>query len=137
MAEHPDVLSTLLNEFGDEQQKVFIRNFQLYTKLGDSNDFVIPVDAEVVRLVGYARKDRVITVMRQALLENRDYKVVERTPANGGRSTRGYVLTPNGFKHLCMVADTANGKTVREYYCAMMPFMMKMIRERTQTRPTS
>jgi len=56
-------------------------------------------------------------MVRKKLEDNIHYKVFLRTQENplGGRPTQEYLLTPNGFKQLCMAATRPRPRQVREY----------------------
>ena len=127
-----DLLALLRRRLSGEQQQLFLSSFAAYVQSDPENDFVIPLGADTVKWLGYRRKDVVVRALQKALKEGTDYRVFHFPAENplGGRPTQEYLLTPNGFKQLCMVADTTKARQVREYYIAMESVVFQWTRQR-------
>lgn len=87
-----------------------------------------PVDFDIAwTMAGYSRKDhakRRLTNQSSYLVINEDYQVDKGSvllPRSGestifGRSSDRVVMTCDAFKHFCLMAQTAKGREIRQYF---------------------
>jgi hypothetical protein len=122
---------------------------QAYVTCDVSNDFVIDLDI-VFKAIGFTRKDNAKRIVMKNLKEGIDFQIAgvqqERekrwgfphlggkptSPSVGGRPSETVMLTVNGFKQICMMAETAQGRKVREYYLQLEMTMYKYFMQRQE-----
>lgn len=79
-----------------------------------------PVDlSRAWKWIGYTRKDTAKSALLTAgFIAEVDFRVFRNTPENskGGRPSEKIMLTVDCFKSFCMMAGTAQGRKVREYF---------------------
>jgi hypothetical protein len=129
-----DLLALLRERLNGEQRQMFVQSYAAYLEHDPRRDFVVPVDDALVRWLGYKRKDHVVRLIGKCLASGTDF-AHEVSPTKGenplgGRPTQDYLLTVHGFKQLCMAADTAKSREVREYYLAMEGVMLEHTRRK-------
>jgi phage anti-repressor protein len=66
--------------------------------------------------IGYSRKDNALKKLKNNFIAGKDFSSIRRTTPQGGHPTDQYLLTTDCFKCLAMMAGTAKGKEVREYF---------------------
>ena len=97
-----------------------------------------PVDfANVWGLLGYSRKDNAIRALRHYCTEGVDFVVSLFNEENSeGRPSQTFRLSIDAFKSFCMVADTGEGREVREYFIEIEKAYRKTL-ERQFSAPAS
>lgn len=147
----------LLEAFTSDEERQFVVAFQMYLNHADhSNTFVISLD-DVWKWVGFSRKDpakRVLIQKHQVgvdfcietpqnIIENNQsmkalHQDVERFQSNstdiqnGGHNKEIIRMTIDSFKNLCMMANTEQGKRVRQYYIKMEKVMHDFIKRENE-----
>lgn len=99
--------------------KTFIKDFFNIAKESyDDDDMVIKFDI-VVKWLG-VQKNHLARLLFSKFEKNYDYTLTKIKVHNKKRSGANYVnkilLTPDCFKELCMISQTAKAKQVRKYY---------------------
>jgi phage anti-repressor protein len=115
-----DLMVLLRNKLTTRKQQLFLESFAVYLKYNDAEDFVIDL-SDVFQTVGFTRKDNAMTLIKKKLIEDVDYKsfLLRRENLHGGRPAMQVMLTVNGFKQMCMLANTDAARQVRDYYISM------------------
>jgi phage anti-repressor protein len=76
-----------------------------------------PVDFDDAwQWIEYRRKDFALKRLKNNFLQGKDFSSIRRETPQGGRPSDQYLLTTDCFKCLAMMAGTAKGKEVREYF---------------------
>jgi hypothetical protein len=127
------LLALLRKELSGEEQQMFVTSFSQFLQCNPRKDFKINLD-DVYEWVGFTRKDNAKRAVCKYLPETQ-YQVLllpaeEQTDdGRGGRNRETVMLTVNGFKQLCMCANTDKGRRVREYYINMESIMLEYVRQ--------
>lgn len=75
-----------------------------------------PVDFDTAwQIAGYARKD-IAKRKLDKLIEGSDFSTDKRKNGQRGRSREIINLTCDAFKHFCLLAETEQGKEIRQYF---------------------
>jgi len=83
-------------------------------KAGDK--FPVPFDT-AWGVAGYARKDNAKRVLIRSLAKGEQYISSDlRKTLQGGRPSELIDLSIDGFKHFCLMAETVEGKQIRQYF---------------------
>ena len=131
-----EMLTMLRERFTGEEQEMFIDSFKMYMQYTD-DDFVIDLD-NVWEWLGFSQKGGLKKVLLKHLTVDVHYKINARgfaiTEENandnggalqfgktvlGGQNKETLLLTIDGFKQLCMSANTPKAMRVRMYYINM------------------
>jgi len=130
-----DMLNT---EFTEDDQKIFLQNFQGF--LNKDDQFIINIEF-VYKWIGFTRKDNTKRLLEKHFIQNIDYicnndivflSKEENYKNKEGRPNEIILMTPNTFKQLCILANTEKGKKVRLYYIKMENIVMKYLKEKNK-----
>lgn len=83
----------------------------------DGEKFPVPFDM-AWSIAGYSRKDvakRKLAKMTQGCDFHRSAEMVDR-PQGGGAKAEVFRMTCDAFKHFCLMAETDQGRNVRQYF---------------------
>ena len=121
------LVQMLREELNGDEQNMFVQSFYMYLNHNPSKDFVVDLD-EAYKWAGFTLKGHAKTCMKKNLVKDIDYMV---TPIP--RTNMDIVkMTVNGFKKLCMSANTAKGKEFHEYYIRMEWVMMEYLHQNAE-----
>jgi len=107
---HEQDYQTLINEWLEAEQ--------------NGPQFPVPFDT-AWKIAGYSRKDsakRKLTGKRSPLIKNEDYFIQKGDfhksvdSSLSGSSSDSIALTCDAFKHLCLMAETEQGRQIRQYF---------------------
>lgn len=80
----------------------------------ERNGVKFPVPFDVAwQIAGYCRKDSAKRYLPKASQDKLFHRYVEKS---GGRPREVIMLSCDGLKHLCLMADTESGETIRQYF---------------------
>jgi phage anti-repressor protein len=66
--------------------------------------------------LGYSKKSNAVRRMKKVLVEGVDFcSDVSQSPTDG-RPSDDFLLTIDGFKHFCLLAETEEGRNIRQYF---------------------
>lgn len=119
------ILEFLKDNLTDEQQLLFAKSF--YMTLFDGDKYPIHSN-DVVKWLGYSRKDPFKRLLDKHLKEGDHYEVFHRpveNPTSGGRPSENFKLTVDAFKILGMKAGTKQGDNIRMYYIELEKLLFK------------
>ena len=126
-------LLQLLNEqLNTEEQKLFVKSFQIYLFHNDNDTaFIIDLD-NIYKWIGFSRKDPAKRVLIKFFENNKDYiiknEVFHRSVGNSnGRPSELIFLTINCFKKFCMKVSTKRANEICNYYLKMENIMHQYI----------
>jgi len=99
-AERPENVQALIDEWLKQEQ----------------SGVKFPVDFETAwYIAGYARKDHAKRRLTK-LLKGQDFSSRKGKTLQGGRSSEIINLTCDAFKHFCLLAETEEGRQIRQYF---------------------
>jgi len=114
-----------LQHFGNNQQQDYQTLINEWLE-AEQNGTEFPVPFEQAwQIAGYSRKDsakRKLTGKRSPLIENEDYLVRKGDfhksvdSSLSGSSGDSISLSCDAFKHLCLMAETEQGRQIRQYF---------------------
>ena len=138
----------LKEEMNTDAQRMFTDSFAKNLMSDPDRDFVIDV-VDVLPFLGFSGKDKAKDCIMRHLKLNVHYKIEKKDTlghaprseqvsgtscsTHGGHNRERIMLTVSGFKHLCMVAGTAQAMKVREYYLTMEKVVFMYLQ--SQNRP--
>jgi phage anti-repressor protein len=117
----------LLSEFSEDDQQLFINNFKQYLEYNADKDFVIDLD-NVYKWMGFTQKGNAKRLLEKKLDKDIHYTISGITSTenmSGGYNREIILMTPNGFKDLCMLSNTEKAKCIRKYYIKMEYILFK------------
>ena len=123
-----NLLKYIQDNLSDDQQRLFAKSFYLY--FFESNEKYPVYGDDVMKWLGYSRKDNFKKSVEQYLSYPDDYEVfvdVKENPSVGGRPSQHIKMTVNAFKHLTMKSSTSEGKKIRDYYIELENIIIKYI----------
>jgi hypothetical protein len=128
---HDAFLQKLAEEFTTDDQKMFLDSFIMHiAHIHDPGAFVIDLDDAVIWL-GFTRRDNALRAVRTKLAVDVDFQLAPHvggaSSQHGGHNRERCMLTVDAFKHLCMLAGTAKGATVRGYFLKLERVIMDYI----------
>ena len=152
-----ELLAMLRAELTGEEQRIFVESFAAYLQHDQCTDFVIDLD-DAYQWAGFTRKDNAKALIKKHLAEGKHYKISKpvvtqllrsqelnnggpghkgvflRPQENplGGRPSERTMLTVEGFKRLCLRADTPKADRVHDYYIAMERALMKYTKRKME-----
>jgi phage anti-repressor protein len=103
-----------LYKFSSVNNKFIGDFFSLYTENTKDTDFVVDFDNIAKWL--HVRKDSIKRTLIESYRINIDYTIKEQKLETAGRPSEKILLTPDCFKHICMLTRSPKGKEVRAYY---------------------
>ena len=106
IATHNRFLEMLREELDGDEQEMFVHSFHMFLKYDPYTDFVIDLGM-ACEWAGFAHKRNAKVSMVKNLVENVDYTI---TPVPGVNKEI-IMMTVDGYKRLCLSANTAKGKT--------------------------
>ena len=110
----------LREELKGEEEQMFLQSFHMFLKHNPKTDFVVDLDTAYV-WAGFTQKFNAKANLQKNLVKNVDYTITPIPHTN-----RDIVMmTVNGYKRLCLSANTTKGKLFHEYYIAMEWVMME------------
>ena len=115
LKKYSDVPNGFLNDF-----------FKISKESYTDNEFVI--DFEIVVKWLKVRKDNLKSLLVKHFEEKYDYtinKVKKKNKNRGSNYVDIIYLTPDTFKHICMLSQTAKAKQVRKYYLSIEKLVRK------------
>lgn len=115
------LLQLLSGKEQDKRKKKFVQSFHQYLNHNAKKDFVIDLDNVYVWL-GFAQKAHAVAAL-DFLVQDIHYKIVVCSSSKASKEQ--VLLTVNGFKQLCIAANTDKARRVREYYIAMEGVMLE------------
>jgi phage anti-repressor protein len=120
-----DLMVMLRNKLTTREQQLFLERFAVYLKY-DDEDFVIDLD-DVFQTVGFSWKESALKFVKNKLTESSDYKLIRPVVEHlhGGRPADQVMLTVNGFKQMCVLANTDAARQVRDDFMAMESVLHK------------
>lgn len=134
-----DGLLKLMNEnLNTEEQKMFVKSFQMYLQYGDDDKaFVINLD-DVWEWVGFSEKGKAKNLLIKNFDENVHYTILLahsvkqkiQDDNRGGHNKETIMLTVNTFKKFCMKASTKRAEQVCDYYLKMENIMHKYTQDK-------
>lgn len=131
-----DVYSRLCEDFAPEEQQMFIDHIRCHLTYDTKNDHVINLE-HACKFIGFTRKDngkrlltKWINETEYIIKQERNADIVQR----GGHTKETILLTPRGFKELCMRAGTERALRVRLYYIKIEEMLMKMMTEEIEEK---
>lgn len=116
-------LATKLAEnFTSDEEKWYLASFYAYSKFHPVNDYVIDLE-KVFEMIGFSKKGNAKRTLQKYFKIDKDYKVLllpteKLVKSNGGSglNKETIFLNINTFKHFCLLAQTAKGEKIRDYY---------------------
>lgn len=84
----------------------------------EQNGVQFPVDLSVAwPMTGYKKKQDAINIVQNNLIEGIDFlRTSVKNPSGKGRSVIQVMLTCDGFKQMCLLAKTDQGREIRQYF---------------------
>jgi hypothetical protein len=140
-----DFSKVLLQNFTNEEQRLFVQSFQAYLQYGnDDSAFVIDLE-DVWQWLGFARIDACKNVLFKNFEVDIHYiercllrQVMEQRSSNrGGHNKMQTLMTVKTFKKLCMKASTKRAEEVCDYYVKMEYIMHQYIHHQLQEKNQS
>ena len=140
-----ELLERLKASLTSPQQQLFVDSFWTTLQCDEEREMVIDLD-DACQFIG-ALKGNVKKMLLKHFKEGQDFacniykqngsfcKNYKNLP--GGRPTEQVMMTPDTFKELCMLANTAKGKEVRGYYIKMEKVLKAYLREKLAERTAS
>jgi phage anti-repressor protein len=128
------LISTLNNNFNDEEQRWFIANFYVFLNYHPTEDYPINLE-DVYEMIGFANKGNAKRTLLNNFIENEDYKssfVLKDKSSYGGSGGEKIILNIETFKMLCMLAKTNKGKKIRSYYIKLENINNKILKEQME-----
>lgn len=134
-----DELALILKqECSNEEQQLFLANFEMYLSYGRNNrDFVIDLD-KVYKWVGYSSKSNAKRAFIKNFEINTDYVIQNplintEERFNGGQNKEQILMTIDTFKTFCMMAKTKKGKLARQYYIKLEKVVFNYLEHKNQS----
>jgi len=127
-----DIYTRLLSEFTTTEQLQFLEKFKLYINHDPRKDFVIDIE-KCFKYIGFTRKDNAKRLLVKFFNLGEDYLLLPKEEQelfqHGGNNMERILLSPNTFKSLCLLANTAKSREIRDYYIKMEEIVMQAIIE--------
>lgn len=124
-----DILVALRSEFTTTEQELFVQSFGLYLR-AKPNEFVIDFDS-IWTWIGLSRKNNAKRLLISRMEEDVDYKILllgkEHPDLRGGHNKETILLSANGFKSFCLLANTEKGKEIRKYFIKVEKVVFDLI----------
>lgn len=124
-----EILAVVKDQFTTAEQELFIQSFGQYLS-AKSDEFTIDFD-NVWRWIGLSRKDNAKTILLTRLEKNVDYKISllenQERKIHGGQNKETILLTTDGFKNFCLLANTEKAKSVRSYFVKIEKIVFDLI----------
>lgn len=134
-----DELALILQqECSNEEQQLFLANFEMYLTYGRNNrDFVIDLD-KVYKWAGYSMKHHAKNSLIKNFEVGTDYVIktfLTRTgeEKRGGSNKEQILMTVDTFKGFCMMAKTKKGKLARQYYIKLERVVFNYLEKKNQS----
>jgi phage anti-repressor protein len=119
-------MQNFLKKFSDVPNGFIDDFFSISKESYNDKDFTI--NFEIVIKWLKTRKDNLKKILVSNFEEDYDYilnKIINRNRKIGANSKEILYLTPDCFKELCMISQTAKAKEVRKYYLSLEKLMRK------------
>jgi phage anti-repressor protein len=119
-----ELVKKLMNGFDTDEQKMFVRHFQLYLQYGNqTNQFVIDLD-DIWAHVGFSTKGTAKRHLLKYYKQDTDFTVINSLAKrdvmhHGGQNKERVMMNVDTFKAFCMTANTEKGRQTRQYYSKM------------------
>jgi len=114
-----ELLNKLIQEFNTEEEKIFIKHFQIYFKYGyNSEEFIMNFD-DIWEFLEFKQKTHAKRLLINKFKLNHDYISLFNNLNNsesGGHNKETIMLKISTFKSLCMLANTEKAERLRGYY---------------------
>jgi len=82
----------------------------------ERNGVKFPVDFDVAwKIAGYSTKQKAKNKLKY-LVENEDFLTDRLKTSTGGRPSRLIEMSCDAFKHFCLLAETDQGRQIRQYF---------------------
>ena len=127
IATHNRFLEMLREELDGDEQEMFVHSFHMFLKYDPYTDFVIDLGM-AYEWAGFAQKSNAKVSMVKNLVKDVDYTI---TPVPGVNKEI-IMMTVDGYKRLCLSANTTKGKTFHSYFINMERIMMKLLRQNAE-----
>lgn len=127
------LITKIKAKFAEKEQHMFVGSFFCYLNYLKT-DFVIDLDDDVWKWIGFARKDPAKRLLEKHFVVDVDYKIVSHQNVEnlkGGRPTEQCLMTINTFKKFCMCAGTNKAKEIHDYYIKLEELLHETIDEET------
>lgn len=98
----------MINEFTEDQQRLYVANFYMYLNYHPTNEYPISLD-NIWKFMGFANKGNAKSCLTNNFIEGKHYQKVflpRKKNSNGGRPDETIMLSTNTFKSFCLIAKT-------------------------------
>lgn len=124
------IMELLDTHLTPEEKNIYFEHYAWHLNHNPEKDFVVDLDLYWEKM-GYASKQKATDMIEKYFEIGKEYsnqkyeetgltlKLSELLPRHGGRNIKKFYLTVNGFKQLCMLANTKEAKLIRLYYVKM------------------
>lgn len=116
---------------------ILTQNFVFEALASERDGSQFPIDYDLVWAeLGYSRRDNARRRLVKSLIENVDFALLTSEEwSQDGRLKDSISLSVDGFKMLCMLAETPQGREVRQYFIQVEKAYRAQLERQLQASP--